>query len=623
MRVVPPLIVLVSICRPGIAAEPTGWQPLVTLCIERVLRAADLAAAEETDLLWRRLRDGTALLSRLEQAAAHPDLEAWNEVVPYLDDTILAIEADAVLSRVIDNLPPDPLTLHPWLLLQQQARRRVLEALVGHYRAHGAEGGDLTDAREAERICRSILDDLKTTRNRDTEASILSRLARLGEAAGYPALEQAVRWLGGVLAAAENNGQSRVAAVTRAMLARVYLRLLREADGPHSDEALALLRYVSGGDARQFVADVEALRAGRSPFAVWLNLAMRATLPDDTTRAQALAEARAEELGLGALDGRPFPRSVSVDLLWMGLESRPPRLGDGTLLERRKGDIEQRTLLLLAALCVDDRAQSDFGLLALDRASLLVGDPRVDAGSLLDWVQSLFGERRGFGEEQFVRFLQEANAVLAEVARLSRGRVAVLSREYRKRVEEPLGPSFDLWIVDETTYDVVEAVEIKQTDRPRRASDLGGILRQATGKLEGEIVPLSPSPDGRNVRFRFDPGAPAPRLRHLLARRVLVIQIPWTHEETCHERGGLTFVSRPDGTIERRRSRDGALVGTDDLFAEIARHFPKVSDVDYFDEIRLTDPNGRAVVTFLHRRDPTDVGSRRAVTEGDWRVLRD
>jgi hypothetical protein len=117
-------------------------------------------------------------------------------------------------------------------------------------------------------------------------------------------------------------------------------------------------------------------------------------------------------------------------------------------------------------------------------------DPRHLRRTRLDWVQSLYGERRSFSEKQFVRFLQEANVFVPVMLRLNLDRRMIIAREHRKDLKEELGSSFDIAVIDTKNNTVLEVIEIKQTARPRRVSDLGGIFKQATDKLDGEFFPL-------------------------------------------------------------------------------------------------------------------------------------
>jgi hypothetical protein len=64
------------------------------------------------------------------------------------------------------------------------------------------------------------------------------------------------------------------------------------------------------------------------------------------------------------------------------------------------------------------------------------------------------------------------------------------------------------------------------------------------------------------------------------------------------------------------------LLGTDDLFREIAKHLSKVTDADYFDEIRLTCLTGKPVVTFYNKRDKRPPDGADPTREGDWWIVR-
>ena len=63
-------------------------------------------------------------------------------------------------------------------------------------------------------------------------------------------------------------------------------------------------------------------------------------------------------------------------------------------------------------------------------------DPRHLRRTRLDWVQSLYGERRSFSEKQFVRFLQEANVFVPVMLRLNLDRRMIIAREHRKDLKE-------------------------------------------------------------------------------------------------------------------------------------------------------------------------------------------
>jgi hypothetical protein len=158
---------------------------------------------------------------------------------------------------------------------------------------------------------------------------------------------------------------------------------------------------------------------------------LRTNYPGTVSGSHILSEARALELKFGAVDGRPFPAESTSELLWDDLKPFPPRLPDGSTVERRRGETEERTMQLLAGFQADARADGIEATQAIDMATVLVGDPRVNAQSLLDWAQSLYGERRSFAEGQFVTFLQEANAFVPVMMRLTLDRKMIISREHR------------------------------------------------------------------------------------------------------------------------------------------------------------------------------------------------
>ena len=127
------------------------------------------------------------------------------------------------------------------------------------------------------------------------------------------------------------------------------------------------------------------------------------------------------------------------------------------------------------------------------------------------------------------------------------------------------------------------------------------------------------------LKAKMKSGASKKSLRFLDARKSLVIQIPWSWEPTSYERGGVTFTLASNGRLERRRRQEngqGEILGVDDFFAEIAKHFPKVTDTEIFDEIRLTDLQGRVIVRFIQNRDRSIVSPEGIITEGIWRIFR-
>jgi hypothetical protein len=569
-----------------------------------------------------------ALLKRLERAGTVGGTLAWTNAVPYFEEPILAIQADTVINEILKCASPQDSERATWVDLQQSARRVVYTALVQYKSLYGGpdESPPLVDVHEAIRLAHDVLiEHLPKLAEPEGEHLISRLIVRLGHAQGYPALETAFQWLRGIDSAIRTVGHRHLTGEVEAALGRVYIKLLAEASGPDADHAYGLLKYGSGGDAGSFLFDVESIRSGRSPFAQWIQQAVRATDPESTP-SNTLAEARLYELGLGAFDGIPFPPEVSVDLLRYSIEIRPPRLPNGDSLGRRNGDLEHRTLLMISALTIASRSQNDPAMQALDHASLLVGDPRVDGASLFDWVHSLLGDRRSLSDDQYARYLQEANAIFAVVQQLGQDRRVVISREHRKKMDEELHPSFDLWVIDVASDEVTEGIEIKQTDRPRQASDLAGIVRQATRKLDGKLVVPAPKEGGTIIRYRMQANAPSQSLRYIEARRVLVIQIPWDRSPVRYARASLNFISFPDGRVERWRGEPeggGILVGSYDLFQEIARHFHRITDANYFNEIRLTRPTGEAIVSFHNKRGKARSDNTNPISgEGNWSIMR-
>jgi len=666
------IALLLSGSRATIAVPPSGLEPTVTQCVERLLLAAELSQAPNDTPRLQRFKEGVSILNNLERAEMDNRISLLQAALERLDEPILAVELDSILGGLMKNLPvnasnlPEMLRIYRSLeRIQQSVRGHIFQALKSHEQKHSRpfvpflENPNLPpldDPSEVQALWDRVFKDFpSSSQNRTIEDNTVVRIAALGEAQGLEALKKSlfllqavlctqqgikhnVRWLEMNQANLQRMGVAfspegaledhrrcdRYIEVTQFALARVYFRLyaIASGGGPDSDEAIGWLKYASGGDSRRILNDVEALRAGRSPFVVWMGGAIRTHHSQSVASSHILSVARAMEIQYGMVDGRPFPREATSEVLWERLKDLPPRLLSGKALPRRHGDIEQTTMQLLTALLADERTDNTEAMQAILAALYLVGDPRIDAQSLLDWVQSLYGERRSFTEEQFVRFLQEANAFLPMVTRLDETRLAMISREHRKDLSETLGPSFDLLVIETATNTVVEGTEIKQTSRPRVAGDLGGILRQATDKLDGEISILT-EPNRQPPLFSFATDASGLRkLRHLNARRVLVIQFPWDRKPIEYEKGGLTFVQHPNGDVEKWRPENGKpkgrLLGSENLFVQIAKHLPKITDVDYFDEIVLSDPYGRFLVVYANLRGKSP--SPDATIEGSWQI---
>jgi hypothetical protein len=584
------------------------------------------------------------------------NVEIWSQV---LDEPILAIGLEAIVARFLKKKDA---SLESLQNLHQCLRAFIFQTWSRCRGDHSTplpvvplDQPPLTDPEEVQALALNVLKDFKDHLQPGMRERIVSRIACLGEAQGVKAMAKAVFYLQVILCAQESTKQNvrwleinqanplgilkynfnveaavedyrrcdRFIRVTQFALTRVYLSLYDIAveSAEDSAEAIGWIRYASGGEAGSILNDLDDIRAGRSPYVLWMSGALRTNHPDTVSRSHILSEARALELEYGAVDGRPFPRESTSDALWEQLKSSPPRLLDGKTLERTRGSTEEKTMRFLCGLRADPRSDNMEVAHAITMVTLLIGDPRVDALSLLDWVQSLYGERRAFSDEQFTRFLQEANAFVPMAIRLNPDRKLIISREHRKDLSETLGASFDLSVVDAHNI-VVETIEIKQTARPSVASNLGGIVRQATSKLDGVLAPLA----NANVappQFPLSPGAP-PTLRHVAARHVLIIQFPWEWVPRQYTRGGVTFVTHFDGRVERWRPHEGkemgTLLGQENLFIDIAKHLPRITDADYFDEIVLSNTHGALLVTYTHQRHRLSETSGNARVEGPWQI---
>ncbi len=573
--------------------KPSSCEPITTLCIERLHLSSELYRVPEDNPKLQKFRNGVHLLSGIAHAGISQMPQGLKGTSDLLDEPILAIELDAILSGFLKQLTPKSLESEVLSRVQQSARKRILQAWKQHKETHsgplpdmGVADPPLIEPSEVEALARSVLDDL--SHGAATEESIVSRIARLGEVKGVKGLTKSVFFLLAVLCTHESTKQNviwleknqahprgmrpyefsaegaledhrrldRFIRVTQYALTRVYLSLyeIAASDKPEAGEAFGWLEYASGGDARLILDDVELVRGGRSPFVAWLADALRTNHAETVARTHIAALAHSMELQYEVVDGRPFPHASTSEPLWNRLSAYPLRLPDGQIVTRERREIQEETMRLLAALQANAYADSVEATHAISAASSLVGDPRVDAQSLLDWVQSLDGERRSFSEEQFVRFLQEANAFVLVTIRLHLDRRMMIAREHRKDLREKLASSFDIAVIETKSNTVVEVIEIKQTTCPRQASDLGGILRQATSKLDGEFSPLL----GTAVpafHLQFSPGAPAV-LRHISARRTLIIQFPWEWDQVQYKRGSLTFVVHHNGRVEKWRTNE-------------------------------------------------------------------
>ncbi len=639
------LVAALLLAIPAKGGPTKGLEPRAVFCFERVLLYSRLSIAAINDPRLKRFQDGVEQLNRLEHASLLPFIEGLAGTDLLIDEPILAIELDAILETAPGSIEPTSLLAKAIHFLQQRARRQIFETLLEHLSTHQVPTAinPLTKTQEVDRLASEILEDFERTWTSALEASLVQKIDRLSETDDLEVLGKSIFWLQGILAAKQSTKQTvtwmganlnnpnsgldlseyvpqgasedhrradlLIAAIHRSLGQCFYRLYKRASKGPDSDTAEAYLKWAGGGDARSVLNDIEAVRAGRSPFALWIAANVKNDSAETAHPSYVLAQARAIELSAGAMDGRPFPVQLTSEPLWEFVEQLPLTLTNGQRIPRVREKIQDQTMILLAGLQKDPRSDNPEAQQAIQMAALLVGDPRVDAQSLYDWAHSLFGERRSFQPVAFVRFLQEANAVIPIVMSLDLQHRALISREHKKDITEELGPSFDLWIIDTRTNLIVGATEIKQTFTPRNAHDIGGILKQATSKLDGEIIfPAIESELGRNLKYRLLPGAANNHLRHLLARRSLIIQIPWSQSPTEYARGGLTLVVQADGTVERWRrageQQKGVKLGEDKLFEQIADHFAKVPDADYFDEIRLTDVSGRIVVTYLQRHSP-------------------
>jgi hypothetical protein len=291
------------------AVKRLAFEPLTTLCVERLLLSSELSQAPPDCPRLQHFRDGVALMNRIEHAGIADMPSGLHSAADYLDEPILAIELDAILSGFLKLLPANSVTYPVLVKEQQTARARVFQAWMRHRQNHrapyspeSAAGPPLADAGAVEELALSILGDSEKSNQRAVEDSIVLRIARLGEAKGLAALSRSVFQLQAILAGQESIKQNvkwleinqanprgmrryefnaegavedrrrrdRLIGVTQFALARVYLSLydLGVTDRPEDAEAIGWLRYASGGDARLILNDLEAVRAGRSAFAV-------------------------------------------------------------------------------------------------------------------------------------------------------------------------------------------------------------------------------------------------------------------------------------------------------------------------------------------------------------------
>lgn len=550
---------------------------------------ADLVEVNEGTPRLARLREGVKVLNRIAHSNRPSDYRQWMGTAELMQEPLLAVEADALLDAVLEKVPGG-IERDILIQVQQHARKVIWVALHTHRRQFGtATSLPLADAKAIADLANGILGDMPGLNNPQIEASILARLESLANVQGYDAHVEAFKWLRGILALAEDLGFPRLLRAVQMTMARFYLALVEKRDDLAGPQATALLRLASGGDARAFLNDLEDRRAGRSPVTTWMTEMFRQD-SKDAAAGVIIAKARAVELALEMFDGQHFPKELSGDLLRASLEMRLPLSPSGEIINRNFDDVAEATLLVLSAINLDPRG-GEPGMRAVDSALLMVGDPRVDSASLMEWASSILGERRFFGEVQFLRFLQEAHAMVAKLDTLELNHRLVISREHRIDRTEEMPTSFDFHIVDVRTGQIVESVEIKQTERPQTASDLGGILKQATRKIDDSA------------------------LRQVPGRKSLVIQFPWLEVPARAARGGVVLVTHPDGTIVKWRAdrveMEGGKLGEENLFVEMAKHFPKIQDADFFHEIHLTDTDGKPVARFLRASD----------SPGQWRFV--
>lgn len=570
------------------AMENINLHPMLVMCAERLIRVPYLEGAPEDNDVLLHFRKGVHLLEALEQEGSGASAN-WPEVESYLLHPILAVEAQ-VLAAVQGQQD-----------IRVKAEKRLadeIERLRGFFSGPAPSSVGVATAQEVlVRKTQATELFLRIERDPNAQEKIAQLIKEMGSPTTLQALLQSAPALHSLLPAFEFHRLEDLRSLTFTTLLRV-LFLFESAYYQFPSEQpriLGALKVMAGGDAQRFLWEIEARRKRHNPNDLYLMNILLLDLPENTTLAYALAQARTFNRRL-LLDSRGDV-SAHVRGMAQNLHQIPPA--------RVFTEVDVRSLLVMLFLFIDGKTSADADL-ALDQAYRLIGDPRVHSNSLLEWAQSLLGERRYFKDEPYLRFLQEAASILFKVKTLDPGRQAVIAREYRKNYAEELGPSFDVWVVDGKTRQVVEGMEIKQMpERPFRASELSDALRHATRKFNSPLIPLPDAP------FHF----PAPKdgsvatLRTIPVRKTLHIQVPWTKEAYTAKRGGVHLVATADGWVEKRRP-DGTAIARNDLFEEFATHLANVTDAECFSEIRLLTYQGESIVAFIHE-------------SGRWLVSRD
>lgn len=282
------------------------------------------------------------------------------------------------------------------------------------------------------------------------------------------------------------------------------------------------------------------------------------------------------------------------EALYSGIRNRVAKhqgqavLGVPTYVGHRMEEASYLTFALLNAIHHDPRSRDTDIALALGQALILVGDPRVDQSSLMNWVVGLYMKLNDRGVS---RIAGEMSTIFGVVLHSPEGTVVKMSQEFPFFDSQTLEPSFDFQVQE--PGGPIWHIEIKTIASLRRPEDISSVVRGTIAKLAG----------AKAVSFHDQ------RLLGFMTHRALVIRVPFPKEVAqVEQRGSLRIAITPDGYERRyRQNRNGEweIFERVDFFSELATNLNKIKGSDILNIIELQDLFGRTIVHFHN----TNVGS--------------